>query len=535
MAWVNPWFKWALVAAAGMPASLGAAAANDSTALTPQQASEDFELALTVAEAGLPDITWFQSERAWRSAKQDARKALPGVADSDGLFRILRPLLSRIGEGHLTLRRSPAMQAADRQARGLLPVDIHWTQTGAWIVAGWGDAASIPGGTRLLAIDGEPSDSLVRELMSALGHDGRIATGAMREAEGAGYAKVRYWMRGGAGQYRLRLQDGTGTVTERTVQGVAASDRPVRTTPEKSPLATLEWLDGQTAWLVVPTFSNRRYREVGSDYPTVIHGIFEALRARGARTLILDLRENGGGSEGNENYLFSFLVRDPLRKYAAVEARGAALSVVDQKERRYSVEVFDQQELMAQKRMRSGRLSRRNEPPEGLMSHWQTRAPVFEGRLVVLAGGNTFSGAAELSSMLYHVRRGLFVGEEVAGAHAGNTSGYTWEVTLPNSGMRLHVPLLRFRFAWDELPHGRGVPPHCAVPPDLPGALKDTALAVAYALASVPWTTENPPRCPREEQRGGFSTAKLVNASGGSAMHRLTRWGATGAGATGTA
>lgn len=234
-------------------------------------------------------------------------------------------------------------------------------------------------------------------------------------------------------------------------------------------------------------------------YQTVIRHIFETLHARGARNLVLDLRRNGGGSEGNENYLFSYLVRDPLRKYASVQARGAALSVADPHGHLYSVEVFDEQELATQERLPDGRLSRRNEPPEGLMSHWQRRSLVFNGRLVVLAGGETFSGAAELSSMLYHVRRGLFVGEEVAGAHAGNTSGYTWEVRLPNSGMRLHVPLLQFRFAWDELPLGRGVPPHCSVPPDLPGAPQNTALAVAYSLASAPWTIENSPRCPSFE------------------------------------
>lgn len=175
-----------------------------SGALTPQQVVEDFELAIAVAEAGLPDITWFQSDRAWKKAKREARAALPSVRDSHDLFRVLRPLLSRIGEGHLTLQRSPAMKAADRQATGLLPVDVLWTEQGLQVARGWGDAASIPAGTRLLAIDGETPRQLLPDVMAAFGHDGRIPTGAMREADGAGYARVRYWMRGGADTYRLR-------------------------------------------------------------------------------------------------------------------------------------------------------------------------------------------------------------------------------------------------------------------------------------------------------------------------------------------
>lgn len=492
--------KWLLVVAACLPAGVGAADAEGSTALTQQQARADFELAIAAVEAGLPDITWFQTERAWRLAKRDARKALSGVGNSDELFRVLRPLMSEIGEGHLSLRRSQAMRAADQRAEGLLPIDVHWTERGAWVISGWGEAADIATGTRLLAIDGEPPDQLVPEMMAAFGHDGRIPTGAMREAGGSGYAQLRYWMRGGADQYQLRLQDGAGRISVRMVAGVAASARPARSAPEPSPLATLHWLDEQTARLLVPTFSNRRYREVGSDYRAVIQSLFETLHARRARTLILDLRDNGGGSEGNENFLFSFLVQEPLRKYASVEARGTTLAVVDANGGRHEVEVFDEEELAEQKRLRNGYLSRLNRAPEGLMSHWASSAPVFSGRLVVLAGGNTFSGGAELSSMLHHVRRGLFVGEEVAGAHAGNTSGYSWDVTLPHSGMELQVPLLRFRFAWSGRPVGRGVLPHCPAAPDLPGAARDTALAVAHALASLQWTPKRPPRCPESPE-----------------------------------
>jgi hypothetical protein len=500
MAW-GAGTKWLLVVAACLPAGARATGSEGSTALTQKQAREDFELAIAAVEAGLPDITWFQTEREWRLAKRDARSALSGVKDSEGLFRVLRPLLSGIGEGHLSLRRSPAMQAAEQRARGLLPIDVHWTERGAWVINGWGKAADIPSGTRLLAIDGETPDHLVREMMAALGYDGRIPTGAMREAGGSAYAKVRYWMRGGTDRYHLRLQDGAGVMVERRVEGVAASARPVRTTLEPSPLATLDWLDAHTARLRVPTFSNRRYREVGRDYRAVIQSLFDTLSAQRARTLILDLRDNGGGSEGNENYLFSFLVQQPLRKYASVQARGATIAIVDAQGGRHEVEVFDDEELTRQTRLRNGYLSRLNQAPEGLMSHWVSRSPVFNGRLVVLAGGNTFSGAAELSSMLQHVRRGLFVGEEVAGAHAGNTSGYTWDVALPHSGMQLQVPLLRFRFAWTGRPLGRGVRPHCPVPPDLPGTARDTALAVAHALASLPWTPKRPPRCPEVHGR----------------------------------
>jgi hypothetical protein len=471
--------------------------AAEETRLTAAQVHEDFELAIAAVETGLPKITWFQTARQWRDAKRRSRYALADVHDSHALFRVLRPLLSQIGEGHLTLKRSASMSRIDTHSVGWLPVDLHWTGEAVRVVSGYGDAAMIPTGTRLLAIDGQPTDALVNELMAALGHDGRIRTGAMREAEGAGYARVRYWMRGSQCHYLLRLEDAKGDVEEHRVAGVPASVRPARSSPDASPLATLDWLDNATALMRVPTFSNRRYREAGADYRAVLHELFETLHARGAEQLVLDLRDNGGGSESNENLLYAYLVRAPLRKYATVEARAAALAVTDASGRQYAVQVYDEDELKQQRRLPDGRLARRNLRPEGLMSHWSAMRPVFTGRLVVLIGGNTFSGAAELASMLHHARRGMFIGEEAGGSNAGNTSGYSWEILLPNSGMRLDVPLLRFEFAWQTPPHGRGVLPHCHVSPQMPGDTHpDAALKIARDLLSRPWSMGHLPTCP---------------------------------------
>ena len=302
------------------------AAADTTTALAPDAARADFELAVDVVEAGLPNPYWFQTPRAWRAAKAQARQALRDVRDGEALFRVLRPLLSGIGEGHLTLRRSDAMRQRDRVATGLVPVDVHWTEAGAFVTAGYGEAADIARGTRLVAIDGEPVDRLVDELAAALGHDGQIRTGAMREAEGRGYAMVRRWMRGPQAAYRLMLQNPQGEIIERTVAAVDASARPSRSEAEASPLARLRWLDAATAVLTVPTFSNRRYREAGSDFRRNLQAHFDTLAQRGATRLILDLRDNGGGSEPNESILYSYLVATPLRRsptasIAAAKAR----------------------------------------------------------------------------------------------------------------------------------------------------------------------------------------------------------------------
>ena len=437
---------------------------------------------MSAIETALPDLYWHQSRREWEEAKARARLASRQATDAEGLYAVLRPLISQVGEGHMTLTRSETMKARERLAESLLPVDAHWTGTTATVTQAYGDAADIPAGTGIESIGGEPVTALVAELMEAFGHDGRIPTGAMRDGEGVGYALARYRLRGAEQAFDLGLAYPDGRRVRKTVHGVPYSARARNPAPAASPLATLTWPAPGIAMLCIPTFSNRKYRAVGTSFAESMQKLFDQIAAGHATSMILDLRDNGGGSEGNENLVFSYLVQAPIRKYRSVTARGQSLVVTSLTGRVYTHEVFDDDELKLQTAARDGRLSRMNVAPEGLMSGWSRSSPVFSGPLIVLAGGNTFSGGAELASMLAYTRRGRFIGEEVAGTHAGNTSGYRWDIELPNSGMTLGVPLLKFRFNWRDERPGRGVLPEIAVVPSPVDASPHSDQAVTRAL-----------------------------------------------------
>ncbi|WP_426750344.1 S41 family peptidase [Myxococcus sp. Y35] len=464
--------------------------------LEPEQAHEDLELAISAVEAAMPDLYWRQSPRDWAQRKAKARALASRARTEEALFRALRPLLSGIGEGHLSVARSEGMNCRYRENARLFPLDLLWRDDGMFVTAGHGDASDIPPGTQLLSINEEGRKALLAEMMGASPHDGAIETGVMRDRGGAGYARVRWWMRGDESGYdvRLRLPDGK---TIRRLEPVPAAMRPAPP-PEPSPLATLSWVDDHTAYLYVPTFSNRRYREAGAAFEPTIKALFHTLEARGARDLILDLRDNGGGSEPNESILFSHLVAEPIRKYASVRSRPNTLRVTSATGRVFEHEIYDAEELATVQAGPDGELLRINAPPEGLMTRWTRAHPVFNGRLVVLAGGATFSGGAELASMLRATERGLFVGEEVGGTHGGNTSGYKWDLVLPHSGMELGIPLLAFRFVWTEPQPHRGAMPHCPIQPSV-GERRvenDAAYRVAVQALQRPWTKPSRRACP---------------------------------------
>ena len=466
--------------------------------LNHDQAVEDVQLAIDAFEAALPNIYWHQTPQNWAQAKAAALARIGQANDPVRIYSILTVLSGQIGEGHLTVSLPKGMPAQLRVQTSGLPLDLHWSTDGVFVAKGYGEAESLPVGSRLLSINGEGYDVLLAELMSMTSHDGHIATGAMRDGKDGRYAMWRSRLRGPETRFALRYLTPDGQTLERTVAALPFADRPAVPAVEPDGLATLEWIAPGVAYLNVPSFSNSRYRAAGRNFRAEMQRLFEDIRRGQATRLILDLRENGGGSEPNESILFSFLVDTPLHKYADVEARGKDLRVVSRSGAVFTHEVYDEDEINFQQATPDGRLHRLNVAPQGLMSHWEPSSPVFKGRVVVLAGGYTFSGGAELASMLYHVWRGVFVGEEVGGTHEGNTSGYKWDIDLPNSGVQVHVPVLQYRFDWPGLPAHRGVQPDCNVPPLVTeiGEERDRAWRVARTVVMQDWTTPDQARCP---------------------------------------
>ncbi|MFC4761826.1 S41 family peptidase [Dyella koreensis] len=464
-------------------------------ALTAAAARDDLELAIRATEAALPNIYWHQTPEAWETAKAQARATIGTRTSEEAFLRTLRVLLYQIGEGHFSVRPSDAVACRYRAALQF-PLDVLWRDDGLFVAAGYGDANDIPQGSEILTINGEPHTALLDELYRASPHDGVIRTGVMRD-EGARYAAMRWFLRGEERAFHLRIRIPNGSIRDVEVHPVPYVIRP-KPPAALSPVAQLQWIDDKTAYLYVPTFSNKRYRAVGANYASTIQAIFDELGARGAERLVLDLRDNGGGSEPNETILFSYLVERPSQKYASVRSRANDLKVTSPSGRVYRHQIYDSDELSTVRKVGADALERLNAPPEGLMTRWSPASPVFTGKLVVLAGGITFSGGAELASLLYASRRGVFVGEEVGGTHAGNTSGYKWELKLPHSGMEIGIPLLKFRFTWPEVQHDHGALPDCKVQPRVGERrqIDDAAYRVALALLAMPWTQPRGVMCP---------------------------------------
>ena len=116
--------------------------------------------------------------------------------------------------------------------------------------------------------------------------------------------------------------------------------------------------------------------------------------------------------------------------------------------------------------MEDGSLERKASIGKGLMAYKKEPEYKFRGKTYVLISPVTYSGGSEFSNMMYSQDLATFVGQETGGGYFGNTSGYSKELVLPNSKIKVYIPALQFVMnVKPKLPFGRGVIPHYEVIP----------------------------------------------------------------------
>jgi C-terminal processing protease CtpA/Prc len=225
---------------------------------------------------------------------------------------------------------------------------------------------------------------------------------------------------------------------------------------------------------------------VGGNFRPWVENTFKTLREKGTETLIIDLRGNGGGDDMYGAMLVSYLTDKPFRYFDRINVNTITPSFKEHTDLK-----LDEKQLA---RFREGAapnpaggffLTPKMHP--GLAEQAPGKHP-FLGKVFVLTDGGTFSTAADFCAVVHHLKRATFVGEETEGGYYGNNSGMMPTLTLPNSKVKVRLPLYEY---WNAVEGGdgkrRGTRPDYVVELKTADVLRgvDAQLAQALKLAGV--------------------------------------------------
>ncbi len=256
--------------------------------------------------------------------------------------------------------------------------------------------------------------------------------------------------------------------------------------PRNHYLRNLDFIgnDSSVAYLKIRGFGHGNYNKFYKE-------AFAKIDSAGSENLILDLRDNGGGSLDEIEKLYGYLSLSPFRFMNDAETKTRipmTKAVFSQKRTGILNEalrilgspgmiVYD----MLNIRKKGGKLYRK-------FSGSKIKSPRkknFRGKIYVLINGYSFSAASMLATNLQANRRAFFVGEETGGSYNGTVAGQTKYIELPNSKVLLYFGLLQIETPHKTEPDGYGVKPDVEIIPTQKDRLQNRDPELEWVLKDI--------------------------------------------------
>ena len=225
-------------------------------------------------------------------------------------------------------------------------------------------------------------------------------------------------------------------------------------------------------------------------YKKSYDAIFRRIDSSKAKVMILDLRDNFGGSLADISYLFSYLATDDFNmvKPAKVKKRTSMLnmalintSITTKILALAGSPVFAYMMLHKIHKDKDGNLyytykfSKTTNP----------KSKRFKGKLYVLINGNSFSASCVLSTQLQATKRATFVGEETGGAYNSTVAGGFIFPELPHSKITMRFGLMNIKTPYYQNPAGHGIYPDKKILPNLTDLLKGKDTELDWILEQI--------------------------------------------------
>lgn len=445
---------------------------------------------------------------AFRADLQHLQKAIftahPGVwqyNQADSLADFYRQIISRVPTDSVLFQQAMVslhlMVAGVRdghtsvqtpfydQQTIVLPFTFQVLQDSVFILGNYSGDTSLRRGDQLLEINGEPVQTILS--LGRLLHSGDgFNTSFQRAIASSYFGRYVSLLFGTYLRNQLLVRRAGMPVRRVEVRGMARAElidllqsaSKVRR-PALMPLLRMKetalYQDtaiNDLAILRLNGFPNRHYKRFYKK-------TFRRLRRDHYQTLVLDLRYNTGGNVHNMGYLTAGLLKKPFsyRYIRARHTRSARFFNWKGKVIHALVWIRYNTDL---------RFKRKKTRTEKIYT-WRVKPNKrhrFDGRVLVLTNGWSFSAAGMCASFLKNIGGATVIGAETGGGETSSCGGGYPQLRLPRTGFKVRFPLLRLEYNVNKPNRGRGVMPDYPITYSINDVLegRDLEMAQVYRL-----------------------------------------------------
>jgi C-terminal processing protease CtpA/Prc len=458
------------------------------------QLQQDVVLLKQILEANHPSLYWYTPKDTIDAAFSAAINSITDSLTEVAFRNKVATVISQIKCGHTAVRFSKNYSKVIEQHRyPCFPLSIKT----------WGDSMVVLGsffprdstfkrGTIITAINGKNTQQLMAKMFPLISTDGN-SNGFKSQVISSNFPSWYKLAFGVDSTYQVDYINAQGEAKTVTVKNflpakkvTASKDTtlkpaapPIAKQPSKRQQRQVQLLArrslsidtaNSTALLHVGTFSGR--------LKSFFRKSVKTLAANDVKNIIIDVRDNTGGKLENSTFLTKYFVDKPFKT-------GDTIAAVTNNIRykRYIPQAYSlwlPMHLFSKKKA-GGRYHKQAE--ERKISKPAIKYH-FDGNIYVLQGGLSFSAATLFTSNLKGQKNVTILGEESGGGYYGNSAMFLPTIILPNSKLRVILPLYRLVIDSSRHQDGRGVLPDILVLPssDAIKQAKDVKIETVKAL-----------------------------------------------------
>jgi hypothetical protein len=453
-----------------------------------EELKQDFKIFRVSLEEGHPGIYRYSSQQEMDSVFSLAETSISKPMTEQEFKLLLSKVVNHIGCGHTKVVAPKPEQDKLDEGTTAIPFQINYEGGKIFALRNFSTLSDKEFvGAEIISINGHTMIDFVNQFISVFPSDGHNMTHKYRMLSSSRmFTRYFYYLYEYAESYDVEFKLLTdATVRKSTLAGITF-DQLLTIRKQRYPILVSQspvefnlYEDKKTAYLRIDNFDKGALKKTNVSFSKFLKSSFKKIERNHIQNLILDLRYNGGGTDEYGKLLFSYFVDHDFDYYS---------SLTMNKETYDFFKYTNRPDMKAPKGMlkanQSGTFDNVQHPNFGKQ---KATFPTFRGNIYVLINGSCFSTTSECLSMIHSYTKSVFIGEESGGGYYGNNSGPTPDLTLPNTKIRIEIPLMKYVMAVKEYPFAdRGIIPDYKVTPTTQEKInnKDPELDFAKDLIS---------------------------------------------------